>query len=329
VRPRSGRLALWLHIVLAVAILAGLVVAAVTHLRGAEMAAALRAFQWKYAAPILIFSALHLVLKAWWFGIAVNDVAPHVSVWRAMVAYLCGQPATLIPGGIAARAALLAELDVPASVGSVPILFSSLLDMVTFTLLTLVAALWFPDGRRPALITLGVMLAIAVAVAIPPLRRGLDWLLGGLMRRFRLGKQWENFTAALGRAASWKFLGFGLLITSISSFTIPVVLLFCVRAIGLSASLPALMLAVGLPTLIGRVTPSPAGAGPFDVGVVKLLGTAAGIGVNAAASALAVFRVATVLFHALLGVLVFALLWRPHRVRTADGPKVVAPEQLA
>jgi uncharacterized membrane protein YbhN (UPF0104 family) len=107
------------------------------------------------------------------------------------------------------------------------------------------------------------------------------------------------------------------------------VLAWCLAAIGHPARFTAVLLALGLPTLIGRVTPSPAGAGPFDAGVVGLLGRYAGIGISEAAAALAIFRVATVLLHALLGVIVFLTLWRPQRVNAADAPAVAVSDQLA
>jgi len=326
---RAGRIQLWLHVVLTVAILGGLVIAASKILHGAEVASALRSFRWAYAAPILILSALHVVFKALWFGIAMNQLAPQLSVGRGMVAYLSGQPATLLPGGITARAALLAEAGVPAAVSSVPILFSSLLDMVGYTLLTLCAALWFPEGRRPALLVLAILLALALGLAIPAVRRGLDRLLGGLMRRIRLGAQWEHFTFALGQAATLKFLGSGVLLTLLSVLCIVFVLGWCIASVGFRAAFPALMLAIGAPTIVGRVTPSPAGAGTFDAALVGLLHSSTGIAVSGAAAALAVFRLATVLYHALLGAVVFLTLWRPHRVQTRKGTEVAAAEQAS
>jgi uncharacterized membrane protein YbhN (UPF0104 family) len=326
---RSGKLKLWVHVLLTVAILAGLAIAASKYLHGDEMAAAMRAFEWKYAAPILLGSAVYLALKALWFGIAVNDLAPKVSIGRIMVAYISGQPATLLPGGIAARAALLAEAGVPGSVSSVPILLSSLLDTLCFTLLALISALWFPQARRPALVLIAILIAVFSALAIPPLRRVLNALLGRLMRRFKWGAQWENFTRSLGRAATLKIFGGGIAITLTAKFLLTVVLGWCLAAIGLHVAFPALLLANSLPTILGRATPSPAGAGPTEAAMVALLNNAAGIGLSVAAVAVALFRVTTVLYHALLGEVVYFALWRTYKVRTPEGKAVVAPKRLA
>lgn len=299
----------WLHWVLSLVILGGLALAAAKYLQGEEVLAALRGFRWGYAAPILVLSAVYLLLKALWFGYALSALSK-VPMRRVMVAYAAGQPATLIPGGIAARAGLLAEAGVPASVSSAPILLNSVLDQVSFLLLALVAALWFEAARMPALIMLTIVLAIVVALAIPATRRGLDRMLGALMRRFKWGHIWDEFTASLGKVSTLPILGGGILLTVVAKFLLVIVLDWCLRGVGLSASYPALLLAVTLPTILGRVTPMPAGAGPTEAGMIGLLVNAAQLDPNVTAAAVALFRVTTVLYHALLGALVYFLFWR-------------------
>jgi uncharacterized protein (TIRG00374 family) len=300
----------WLRIVLSLVILGGLAVAAAKYLQGEEVLAALRGFRWGYAAPILLLSGVYLVLKAGWFGYALSALS-HIPLPRLMVAYAAGQPATLIPGGIAARMGLLAEAGVPPAVSSAPVLLNSVLDQVSFILLALAAALWFPQARLPALVMLGILVVISLALAIAPVRRGLNKLLHTLLRRFKWDHHWDKFTESLAKVATPKILISGVVLTVVAKFMLVVVLDWCLRGVGLSASIPALILAVALPTLIGRVTPTPAGAGPTEAAMVAMLSKAAQLEPSATAAAVALFRVTTVLYHALLGALVYFILWRP------------------
>lgn len=296
-------------VVLSAAILGGLALAAAKYLQGGEVLEALRSFRWAYAAPILLLSAAYLFLKALWFGYALSALSK-VPLRRVMTAYAAGQPATLLPGGIAARAGLLADAGVPASVSSAPILLNSLLDQVSFIMLALIAALWFPVARTPALIMLAILSGLILVVSVPPLRRGLNNMLRALMRRFKWEKHWDEFVDSLTKVSTLKILGSGILITLLAKFVLVFVLDLCLAGVGLKASFPALLLAVALPTILGRVTPMPAGAGPTEAGMIGLLTSAASLDANTAAAAVAIFRITTVLFHALLGALVFFLFWR-------------------
>lgn len=299
----------WLHWLLSLAILGGLALAAAKYLHGGEVLAALRSFAWGYAAPILLISAFYLVLKAGWFGYALA-VLSNMSVTRIMVAYAAGQPATLLPGGIAARAGLLAQAGVPARVSSAPILLNSVLDQVSFVVLALVAALWFEAARTPALIMLAVLGLLCLCLALAPLRRGLSNFIRALLQRFNGAQHWDEFVAALTKVSTPTILGSGVLLTVFAKFLLVVILDLCLAGVGLNAGYPALLLAVALPTIIGRFTPVPAGAGATEAGMIGLLVSSAQLEVNTVTAAVALFRITTVLFHALLGALVYLLLWR-------------------
>ncbi len=216
----------------------------------------------------------------------------------------------MLPGGIAARAGLLADAGVPPSVSSAPILLNSLLDQVSFITLAAVAALWFPVARMPALIMLAVLGALILAVSIPPLRHGLSSMLRALMKRFKWEQHWDEFAKSLGTVSTLHILGSGVLITLLAKFLLVVILDLCLAGVGLNASYPALLLAEALPTILGRITPMPAGAGPTEAGMIGLLTSAASLDVNTATAAVAIFRITTVMFHALLGALVFFIFWR-------------------
>jgi uncharacterized protein (TIRG00374 family) len=302
----------WLRWVLGVAILGGLILAAAKYIRGEEVLAALGRFNWAYAVPILIMSAAYLLLKAWWFTLALRSLCD-VPAGVLMRAYMAGQPATLLPGGVAARAGLLAEVGVPASTSSAPVILNSVFDQVAFLLLALAGAAWYPAARGPALLMGAVVAGIGIALAVPLTRNLLTRALGAVMRKFKLGPQWEHFTLALGRLSSWRILGNGLVLTLLAKLLLVVILGLCLAAIGLHAGAPALLLATTLPTVLGRLTPLPGGVGPTEAGMVGLLGSTAQIDPSAATAAVGLFRLATIVFQALLGAAVYFFFWHAER----------------
>lgn len=144
------------------AVLAGLLLAAVKYLNSEDFTRALTTFQWIYAPFMLSLTAAYLSLKGWRFALLMrplNDLP-----WGVLLrTYVAGQPATLVPGGVAARVALLEQLGVPVAKGSAPVVLSSLLDQALYFAGALVAALWFEPARTPALFLLGTLACLCGA----------------------------------------------------------------------------------------------------------------------------------------------------------------------
>jgi uncharacterized membrane protein YbhN (UPF0104 family) len=315
----------WLHWVLGFAILGGLVVAAAKYLHGAEVLAAIARFNWAHAAPILLLSALYLLLKAWWFGIALRHLT-QVPLSVLLRAYVAGQPATLLPGGVAARMGLLAEVGVPASTTSAPVILNSVLDQVSFLVLALVGAAWYPAAQSAALGMAAAVTALVLLLAVPISRRWLRARFASGMLRIGLGKQWGRFEHALSALACWRIMGSGLAITLAAKLLLVVIFELCLNAIGLSAGWPALLLVTTLPTVLGRITPLPGGAGPTEAGMVALLGTTAHIAASPATAAVALFRLATIVFQSLTGAVVYFFFWHAER-EPATAEHAAATEQ--
>jgi uncharacterized membrane protein YbhN (UPF0104 family) len=302
----------WLHWLLGLAIIGGLGLAAAKYLHGAAVAAALARFHWLYGVPILLFSSLYLLLKAGWFAMAVQALCA-VRPGVVARAYLAGQPATLLPGGIAARLGLLAEVGVPAASSAAPVLLNSLLDQLCFLSLALVAGLWYAQARAATLGILGVMLLFAGALAVPQSRNWLGRAGKALAGRLRLARQWERFIQALTEVACPRILLSGYGLTLAAKLLLVYILALCLRSIGLSAHYPALLLATTLPTVLGRLTPLPAGIGPTEAAMVGLLGSAAGLQADDATAGVALFRLTTVVYQALFGAVVYFIFWHGER----------------
>lgn len=310
----------YLKHILTIAVLVGLGMAAYKYLNGEEVLDALRNFDYIYAPFILALSAAYLLLKAWRFVFLTRPLS--ALAWNIIFkAFVAGQAATLLPGGVAARSGLMHQVGMPVARSSVPVALSSLQDQVVFILGSLVAALWFEYARMPALVILAVLVAGAAIFLFPPTRQWLarlaDWTAG----KFRIRKQWYNFLEAVPRVVTTRTMLITMAITLVAFAIRIVVLQLSMLGVGLSLSYPALFLAYILPTMLGRIFPLPGGVGVTEAGMVGFISSTAGTDINTTTAAVAIFRVGTVVYEALLGALVYFFAWQ--------GEKEVAREEEA
>jgi uncharacterized protein (TIRG00374 family) len=303
-------------------VVAGVVLAARKYLNGGEVAEALKTFNWIYAVPIILMSCLYLVLKAYRFVVLHRPVTD-APAWTIMKAYMGGQPAALIPGGVAARAAMMSEAGVPVSHSSGPIIYSSLLDQSSFIVSALVAALWVEQARVPAAIVLGVVALLALMLGIPALRLLVTRTLLWISRRFRGEQFMLDFMKALGEISTPKVILGGFLLTALAYLLTIGILDLSLRGMGLSVPYATQFLAYTLPTMLGRLVPIPAGLGVTEAGMTGYL-AASGVDVDAAAAATAIFRIGSVMWQAVFGGLVYFIFWRGGKEReravAAAGP---------
>ena len=306
----------WLKYALHAAILVGVVVAAVKYLNGAEVMAALQSFKYVFAPFMLALSAGYLLLKAWRFVVLMR---PFSDVdWKVVSkAFVAGQAATLLPGGIAARAGLMKQVDVPVAKSSVPVVFSSAMDQVVFIVGSLIAALWFEAARTPVLIVLGVLALLTAVALIPTTRHWLAHIADRIAKRFKVQEQWETFLDAVPHIFTRRIMLTSLAITLVAFMLKIVTLDLALRGVGLELPYPSLFLAFILPTMLGRIFPVPGGVGVTEAGMVGFLATTTQIDPDTATAAVAIFRIATILFQALLGALVYFFSW--------DGEEEVEP----
>jgi uncharacterized protein (TIRG00374 family) len=307
----------WLHWVLSILILAGLSIAAFKYLNAQEVAEAFARFNWAYAAPILVLSALYLLFKALRFVVLCRPITdlPAGLLTRA---YLAGQPATFVPGGVAVRAALLAQAGLPAGRTGGPIIYSSILDQLMFLLATLLAALWFPGARQVALISLAVVVLLAALLAVPQIRALASNALRALFKRFGHEQQWDHFLESLGGINNPLVLGLAV-VWSAAAFIVPVVMFhLCLLGLGATPSFFVTLLAYTVPSMAGRLTILPGGVGVTEGGMIGMLQSLAGIDPNTGAAASALFRIGDSLFQGFLGGLVYLFFWKGRRESQHD-----------
>ncbi|HEX7003992.1 MAG TPA: lysylphosphatidylglycerol synthase transmembrane domain-containing protein [Trueperaceae bacterium] len=302
-----------LKYVLHAVILIGLVLAALRYLNSEEVLEALYSFDPFYGVLVLMVPAVQLALKSWRFEVFLRPFGVrHPST--VMRAYAAGQPATLVPGGIAARIGLLSQAHVPVSTSAAAVLFSSLFDQAVFVMGLFVTAIWFPAARVAALITLGAVALVALLLAVPQVRTRLGRPFIWLAKRVGLEEGVEKFGEAVRTDLSKRVVA-GALALSVAAFATDVLLLeFSLRGLDLQVPLPEVFLAYLLPTMLGRLSALPAGGiGLAEAGIVGYLAGVSGVDPSVAVVAAAVFRVSTVFLQALYGAFVYWFAWKGDR----------------
>jgi uncharacterized protein (TIRG00374 family) len=301
----KGFLKYGLHVM----VLGGLIVAAVKYVDGESFMQAVRQFDWRYVPIICALGLASVLIKGWRFGTMVRKVA-EVDRPTLLKAYVAGQSATLVPGGIAARAGLLDQVGVPASKTGAAITLSSMSDQFLFLLLTLVCAAWFEEARRPVLILIGILTVLAVLLGIQAVRVWLFRLVKAILGRFKLDVAFSRFIIATKETATPKILLYGIANTAMAFACLILALHLCLMGVGASVPLMTLLLAFSLPTMLGRISALPGGVGVTEFGMTGILNAAPGVSMGEAAAAVTIFRLATVLFTAIAGGLVYFTLWR-------------------
>lgn len=302
-----------------IAILVGVVWAALKYVNGEEVIAALRRFDYGVAPVMLGVALATLFLKAARFRFLLQPFAPGLPLVTVVKAYVAGQGATVLPGGVAARAGLLKQIGVPISEGSVPVIVNSLFDQLFFVVLGLFAALWYPQARLPGLIILITLGFVALLLLLEPTRTRIAQVGADVAKRFNVAQQWRNFLNSLPQVLNTRILVVGMVTTTLAFAFFVVVLRLALQGLGISAPYPALVLAYILPTMLGRLVPIPAGLGVTEATMVGFLATSAGIATEAAVAGVAIFRIAAIFVPILFGAVVYFFIWRGEgEVRTKE-----------
>jgi uncharacterized protein (TIRG00374 family) len=291
------------------AVLAGVSYAAIKYLNGEELLHALRSFNYGYAPLILLISTCYLLLKGWRFVVLMQPFAAGVPRLVTLKAYIAGQAVTLLPGGIVARAGLMKQLNIPVSKSGVPIAFSSILDQSVLMVGLLGAALWFAAARLPALILLGVITAVSFIALIPTTRRALTHATDWIAAKLHATDKWHTFLQSVPKVLTWRLMGSAFLLTFIPFVGKVIALDLSLRGLDLQPGLPTVILGFILPTMLGRLLPVPGGVGVTEASMVGFLASTAQANLNQLAAAVAIFRLATVFFQAMLGAIVYFIFW--------------------
>jgi uncharacterized protein (TIRG00374 family) len=315
-KRRRRKVPKWLPYVLHAAVLGGIAVAATKYINGGEFARAVAKFDWRWAPVICLLSLGYVLVKAARFVRMMREICPDVpasALWRV---YVAGQAATLVPGGGAARAAMLKEVGVPAAQTAAPLLIAAWSDQAVFIACSLVAALWVEEVRRPVAILLAVLGVVSVVLGVEAVRTWLGRLVERILGRFDLLDHWREFVASLKEVAKPRTLALGFGNALVADGLLIAALYLAVRGVG-APHVPVfnLILAFALPTMLGRLSALPGGVGVTEAGMIPLIDQAPGVSLDQAAAAVAVYRFGSVLFAAMVGGLVYFFGWRASRTR--------------
>lgn len=294
-----------LHVV----ILLGLTIAAVKYINGEEVLQALKSYNYAFAPILLGLSVLYLAMKAWRFiqlMRPVSDVPGNV-MFRG---YVAGTAATLVPGGVAARAGLMNQAGISVTRSGTPVALSSILDQVAFLGSALLAAFWFENLRGPMLVLLGILALLGAIFLFPAPRRWLGNIAAAIARRFNVAEQWNHFLQSGREVINLRTILIALAITLAGLVVQVIILDFSLRGFGFNLSYATLFFAYIVPTMLGRLSALPAGVGVTEASMVGFLSSSTGVDPDTGLAATAIFRIATVFFQALLGAFVYFFAWR-------------------
>lgn len=290
-------------------VLGGLVLAGTKYLSGQKVLEALLSFNYKFFPLMLALSAGYFLLRAWRFVLFFRPINGELK-WRVIFkAYLAGQAAALLPAGPAARAGLLKQVDVSLGKGSIPVIFSGTTDQLVLITGALLAALWFDRGRTPAFILIGVVLGLAVLLLVPPVRRWLIQKINWVAEKLSFSEQWQNFVEAVPEVINPVTISTTLAITVVAFALHIIALDLSIRGVGTNLPYATVMLVYILPTVLGRLSGFPGGFGVIEAGMVGFLTSVSDIGLDPAFAAAALFRIATIVFTALMGGIVYFFIW--------------------
>ena len=303
---KSRYLKYGLHIV----VFAGLVWAIVKYVNGEEVLQALQNFNYIYLPVMLVMVLGYFLLKAGRFVLLMSPFTENIRNIVIYKGYIAGQAATLIPGGVAARAGLMNQIGIPVSQSTVPVAAHSAWDQAVFLLGGLIAALWFPAARLPVLIILGVLVVVAALLLIPKTRNGIIGIGERIAERFDFEEQWHRFLNAIPQVFTKKLVFWSFILTVIA-FALQIAILgLALRGLDLEVSIPTLFLAYIVPTMLGRMVPVPGGIGVTEVGMVGFLTSNAQLNTNTTVAAVAIFRIVVIVVPAVLGAIVYYLFWK-------------------
>lgn len=298
--------------------LMGLVVAGFKYLDAGAMLHAWKQFTWHFLAIFLLLPIAYLYAKARRFSVLVAHLEVESDA-AVRIGYAASQAASLLPGGVAFRSATMSELGIPMEKTVGPVLLNSALDQFVLLVVGLGAAWWYPQLRFSSFALTVLLILLVTVLAYSPSRAQVKRTLMWLAAKAEGEKRMKNFFESLRLALQKRTLGAGLAWSVLANAISLITLVLVVWALKLPVNPGPLTAAFVVPNLLGRLSPLPAGAGVTEAGMVAFMAHQAGMNVNEAAIATAVFRVVDVLLPALYGFLCYHLWWKKMsgRVRTA------------
>ena len=303
---------------LAALTLVGLGVACWKYLDPAALSKAWTRMDWGAWGWLLVLPFVYLTLKSLRFYYLQSPLT-RVSGFNIWHGYGASQAASLLPGGVAMRAATMNQLGISPERSAGPILLNSLSDQLCLLIMGLAACFFYPDLRTPALVVLAVFLGLGLLLWWERSRNYLAGLVRSLFLKFGGADRFDKFLESFEvthRKASWT----GIALTTLGANAVSVLILYIVVvSMDFEAELGALVAAFVVPQLLGRLSPLPAGAGVIEAGMVGFLQANSPMSVEQATVATLLFRTFDTIGPALYGAL-FHLAFSSRKETEASSP---------
>jgi uncharacterized membrane protein YbhN (UPF0104 family) len=308
----------YLKYILTAVVLIGVGMAGVKYVSGREVLAALSQFHYGYLLGMVGVSALHLLVRAWLFGVLVRNIQP--LAWQTVLrVYVAGQAATLLPGGVTARAGLLHQVDVPVEKSMAPVLLISLSSQLVLLICACMTALFYPSARDTALWIMAWLGVVTLLLFIRPFRAWLMARAEGVAKRFDKGGDWRTFLESARELLTPTHIAILIALNLAAALLQVGVLELATTGLGVALPVFRLLLIYFVPVALGRLSGLPfGGIGVTDAGMVGLLAATNAVSPSTATAAVAVYRATTIFFPALVGALVYFLAWRGRHGDTAE-----------
>ncbi|MCA9775565.1 MAG: flippase-like domain-containing protein, partial [Candidatus Eremiobacteraeota bacterium] len=264
--------------------LVGLVVACYKYLDVHAMWQAWERFSWSTWGLFLVLPIFYLGFKAYRFYQLLEPIS---DAYRSavMTGYASSQAASLLPGGVAMRAAMMHRLGVPVEKSSGPVLANSAADQFLLLTVGLVLCYYYQELRTSAFGLTALLIFLTVVLSV---RSSRDWVAGLLRKAARKVNQeekLEKFFENLPYLCNLELFGKAMFWTLLANLVSMVTLVAVVYSLDLPVDLWALTAAFVIPNLLGRLSPLPAGAGVVEAGMVGFMAAQAGMSYDQAAVA--------------------------------------------
>ncbi len=290
------------------AILLGLIWAGVKYLNLRDIVEAFEHFQWSLLPVMIALSIANFVIKAYRFNTFLQAITK-VPSRPILKGYLAGQAATILPGGVLARTALMKQINISPAHSMTAIIISSLQDQVIFVLGLFIAALRYEDARGTAYITLGVLTVLTVLFLFPVFRTWTLSVLRNLSRRLNVLKFQQKFIDSMKEVITPELLRPTFLLTLLATSVTFGILYLAVIGSGVEIAWPALIIAFILPTFLGRLSILPGGVGVTEASMTGLIVLGSHANPDTIVGAVLIYRLVSDLLPVILGGGIYFLWW--------------------
>ena len=307
---------LFVRLLISLALLGTVFLFLAPHVRPDDIRQALASFSWSVLFSAFLLSLLVSFMKAARFHLLTHRIGLRISFFQSCKVFFSSQAATPLPGGETVRALLLKkEMHAHAIDAAGPVLTQAIIELIAAVAIVLAGSFFYPSVRWIAVLLLLLLVPLIVFMFYPI---GAKYFLGWIMPWKRshpwitklLNMQDDIHTMMTPRHGtipvfSISVIGLAFIADAIGALLI----LLLSNRLGLAVHFfDALYLYTTSVAISGLLWVIPGGLGVTEGGMLGLLHLMHAP-VGKAISLVVIFRVATLLFPVVLGLVVLILFY--------------------